>query len=59
MELQEKEDKKIKAHRKPVEKEPANKRCLLILDLMPFPSIGKEFQSFAVQGKKLLTLTTL
>ena len=37
------------------------KRCLLILDLKPFKSYVKgkhsisEFQSLAVQGKKLLT----
>ena len=42
------------------------KRCLLILDLKPFRSylkgkhsIGREFQSLPVQGKKLLTETSL
>ena len=43
-------------------KEPTVKRCLLILDLKSFRSyvkgkhsIGREFHSLAVQGKKLLT----
>ena len=62
MELQEKVAKKIKAHRKSLQKEPTVNRCLLILHLKPFRSwvkgkhsIGREFQSLAVQGKKLLT----
>ena len=57
-----KEQKKIKAYRKSLHKEPTVKRCLLILDLNPLRSyvkakhsIGREFQSQAVQGKKLLT----
>ena len=33
MELQEKEYKKVKAYRKPVSKEPTDKRCLLTLGL--------------------------
>ena len=56
------EAQKIKAYRESVEKEPTVKRCLLILDLQPFRSlvkgkhsIGREFQSLAVQGKKPLT----
>ena len=36
MELQEKGTQKIKAHRKPVWKEPTDKRCLLNLNLKPF-----------------------
>ena len=53
---------KIKAYKKSVYKEPIVKRCLLILDLKPSRSlvkgkhpIGREFQSLAVRGKKLLT----
>ena len=45
-----------------VYKEPTVKRYLLILNLKPFRSkvkgkhsIGREFQSLAVRGKKLLT----
>ena len=52
----------MKAYRKSVQKESTVRRCLLILDLKPFRSyvkgkhsIGREFQSLAVQGKKLLT----
>ena len=62
MELQEKKYKKITGYRKSVQKEPTVKRCLLILDLKPLRSyikgkhsIGGEFQSLAVRGKKLLT----
>ena len=58
----EKKHKKIKAYRKHLQKEPTINRCLLILDLKPFRSlvkgkhsIGREFQSLAVRGKKLLT----
>ena len=54
--------KKINAQRKSVQKEPTVKRYPLILDLKPFRSqvkgkhsIGREFESLAVQGKKLLT----
>ena len=57
--------KKITAYRKYVQGEPAIKKCLVILDLKPFRSqvkgkhcihsIGREFQSLAVSGKKLLT----
>ena len=54
-----KKHKKIKAYRKSVWKEPSVKRCLLIIDLnhrsKKKHSIGREFQSPAVQGKKLLT----
>ena len=57
-----KKRKKIKAYRKSVLKEPTVKRYLLILDLKPLRSyvkgkhsIGRELQSLAVQGKKLLT----
>ena len=56
--------KKIKAYKISVYKEPTVKRCLLILDLNPFRSqvkgkhsIGKEFQSLAVRGMKLLTVS--
>ena len=58
-----KKHKKIKTQRKSVQKIIV-KRCLLILVLKPFRSqakgkhsISKEFQSLAVQGKKLLTQT--
>ena len=51
MELHEKKHKKIKAYWKSVQKEPAVKICLLILDLHPLRSqvtgkhfIGREFQ---------------
>ena len=51
-----KKNKKIKAYGKSAQKEPAIKRCLLILDLKPFRSqvkgkysIGIEFQSLAVR----------
>ena len=61
-----KKHKKIKAYRKSLQKEPTVKRCLLILDLNPFRSwvkgqysIGREFQSLAVQGKELLTQPSL
>ena len=54
--------KRITGYRKSVSKEPTVKRCLLILNLKPLRSyvkgqhsIGREFQSLAVQGKKLLT----
>ena len=57
-----KKDKKIKAYRKSLQKEPTVDSCLLILDLNPFKllvkgkySIGRKFQSLAVRGKKLLT----
>ena len=46
---------------KSVQKKHTVQRCLLILDLKPLRSwvkgkhsIGREFQSLAVQGKKLL-----
>ena len=60
--------KKIKAYRESVQKKPTVtvKRYLLILDLKPFRyqvtrkhSIGREFQSLAVTGKKLLIQTSL
>ena len=58
--------KKITGYRKSVQKEPTVKRCLLILDLKPLRSqvkgkhsIGREFQSLAARGKKLLTQTSL
>ena len=51
-----------KEYKKSVSKEPTVKRCLLILDLKPFRSqakgkhsIGREFRSLAVRGKKLST----
>ena len=54
--------KNMKAYQKSVEKESTVKRCLLMLDLKPLGSyiegkhsIGREFQSLTVQGKKLLT----
>ena len=54
--------KKIPAYRKSVYKEPTVKRCLSILELKPLRSyvkgkhsLGREFQSLAVRGKKLLT----
>ena len=57
-----KKHKKVKAYRKSAYKEPTVKRCLLILNLEPLRSyvkgnhsIGREFQSLAVRGKKLLT----
>ena len=57
-----KKHKKVKAYKKSVKKEPTVKRYLLILDLKPLRSqvkgkhsIGREFQSLAVRGKKLLT----
>ena len=57
-----KKRKKVKTYRKSVQKEPAVKRCLLILELKPLRSqvkgkysIGTEFQSQAVQGKNLWT----
>ena len=60
-----KRHKKIKGYRKSNQKEPKVKRCLLILDSKPFrssikkkQSIGREFQSLAVQEKKLLTQTS-
>ena len=56
-----KEHKKIKTYRKSLYKEPKVNRWLLILDLKPLGSkvkgkhsLGREFQSLAVQGKKLL-----
>ena len=62
MSYKKKEHKKIKAYRKSLYKEPTVNRCLLILlDLKPLRSyvkgkhsLGREFQSVAVQGKKLL-----
>ena len=61
-----KKHKKIKAYSKSIQKEPTVKRCLLILDFKPLRSqvkgkhsIGREFQSLAVQAKKLLTQTQL
>ena len=60
-----KKHKKITAYRISVQKKPTVKRCLLILYLKPLRSqvkgkysIGREFQSLAVQGKKLLTQTS-
>ena len=57
-----KKHQKITLYMKSVQKEPTVKRCLLILDLKPLRSymkgkhsIGREFQSLAVRGKKLLT----
>ena len=54
-----KKHKKIRAHRKSVQKEPTVKRCLLILDLKPLRSqvkgkhsVGREFQSLAVRGSR-------
>ena len=61
-----KKHKKITAYNKSVQKEPTVKRCLLILDFKPLRSQvkgnhskGREFQSLAVRGKKLLTQTFL
>ena len=61
-----KKHKKIGAHRKSAQKEPTVKRRLLILELKPLRSyvrrkhsIGREFQSLAVRGNKLLTQTSL
>ena len=61
-----KKHKKIRAHKKSVQIEPTVKRCLLILDLKPLRSqvkgkhfIGREFQSLAVQGKKLFDMDIL
>ena len=57
-----KKHKKITAYKKYVQKEPTVKRRLLILDLKPLRSqvkgkhsIGREFQSLAVRGKKRFT----
>ena len=57
-----KKNKKIKAFRKSVYKEPTVKRYLFILDLKPLVSqvkgkhsIGRKFQSLVAQGKELLT----
>ena len=54
--------KKIKACMNSVSEESTDKMCLLILDLNPLRSevkgkhsIGREFQSLTVRGKKLLT----
>ena len=64
MELKQKKrsTKEIAGHTKSTQQEPTVKRCLLILDLKPLTSqvkgkhsIGREFQSLAVRGKKLLT----
>ena len=56
-----KKHKKIKSYKKSLSKEPTVNKCLLILDLKPFKSyvkgkhsIGKEFHSLAVLGKKLV-----
>ena len=61
-----KKHKKIKGYRKSPQNEPTVNRCLLTLDVKPFRSqvkgkhsIGREFQSLAVLGKKLLTQTSL
>ena len=61
-----KKHKKVKAYKKSVQKELEFKRCLLILDLKPLRSYikgnhstGTEFQSLAVQGKKLLAQTSV
>ena len=61
-----KSTKKITRYRKSVQKELTVKRCLLILDFKPLRSqvkgkhsIGREFQSLAARGKKLLTQTSL
>ena len=61
MSYKKKKHKKIKAYMKSLWKEPTVNECLLILDLKPLRyikgkhSIGREFQSLAVRGKKLLT----
>ena len=61
-----KKHNKIKAYVKSLQKEPTVNRRLLILDLKPFRllvkgkhSIGRESQSLAVRGKKLLAQTSL
>ena len=61
-----KKHKKMKGYMKSPQKESTDNRCLLTLDLKSFRSqvkgkhfIGREFQSLAVQGKKLLTQTSL
>ena len=68
MQLQEKESQMIKAYRISPQKKPIpiSNRCLLILHLQLFKSqmkgkhsIGREFHSLAVRGKKLLTYTSL
>ena len=58
--------KKITRYRKSVQKKPTVKGSLLSLDLKPLRSQvkgkhcrGREFQSLAVRGKKLLTQTSL
>ena len=47
-----KRTKRLKAYMKPVSKEPAVKRCLLILDLKPFRSYVKAKDSI---GRQALT----
>ena len=47
-----KRTKRLKAYMKPVYKEPAVKRCLLILDLKPFRSYVKAKDSI---GRQALT----
>ena len=56
---------KYEAYMKSLQKEPSDKRCLLILDWKPFrsqvkgkPSTGS-LENLSVQGKKLLTQTSL
>ena len=57
-----KKHKQIKAYRKSVQKESTVKKCLLILELKLFRSqvkgkhsIGRDYQSLTVRGKKPLT----
>ena len=66
MKLQEKDAQKDKVCWKSVQKEPKEKMCQLILELQPFrlqfkgkDSMGVEFRSLAVQGKKLLIQKSL
>ena len=57
--------KKIKAYRKYVQREPAVKKCLVILDLKPLRSevkgkhsLGWKFQSLTVRGKNFVIFVT-
>ena len=61
-----KKHKKVKANQKSAQKEPTVRRFLLILNLKPLRSqvkgkhsVGRQFQSLAVRGKKLFTQTSL
>ena len=58
-----KKRKRLKAYSKANQKEAAIKRCLLILDHLTQVkgkhSIGREFQSLAVQGKKTVDIDIL